>query len=104
MKTDDRISFVFSLFNEKINEIQDFIANQFYGFIRKRIIDYAKKNDGITEKVIYNGDIAFRKENGEINQFDVYLLYSTFRFMVKTKQFNEIHRGRGHPIIYKVKE
>jgi hypothetical protein len=100
---DQRIDYIFEIFDKRTKEIMDFIENQFYGLLKNRIIAYAKEHNGLTEQDIRE-NIAFKKHNGEVNYLDSYLLYSTFLFMKKNKQFNEVHRGKGRPIIYKVRE
>jgi hypothetical protein len=101
-RLEHRIDKIFEIFDKRTKEIMDFIENQFYGLLRNRIIAYAKEHNGLTEKDIRE-NIAFKKDNGEINCFDWYALCSTFQFMKETKQFNEVHRGKGRPVIYKVK-
>ena len=99
---EQRLDKIFSILDERISEIRDFIGNQFYGLLRQCIIDYAKEHGGFTENEIRE-KIAFRNDKGEVNRFDWYLLYSTFQYMKKTGQFNEVHRGKGYPVIYKIR-
>jgi hypothetical protein len=102
-RLDERIDYIFEIFDKRTKEIMDFIENQFYGLLKNRIILYAKEHNGLTQQDIRE-NIAFKNHNGEVNYLDWYVLYSTFLFMKKNKQFNEVHRGKGRPIIYKVKD
>jgi hypothetical protein len=88
---------------DRIDAIEHFMENQFYGFFKKRIIDFAKEHDGLTENDIRE-KLVYKKDDGEINFFDWKMLWNTFQFMKENGEFKEEHRGRGKSIIYRMKE
>lgn len=87
----------------RIDAIEHYLENQLYGLIKGRIENFIAKHNGITETEIRE-KLAFQTDDGKINFCDWKLLCNTFQFMKKNGQFEEEHRGRGRPVIYRMKK